>query len=141
MGGRRAVFAGCVSACLVLGQPAIASDASRIIALDRADGATTRVRTEGPSGGCPPTIIFSHGLGDRIGGNSALMSQLADRGWRILALEHVESGPAALAGMTKAEGPGHYFRERAGDPHRHQARFADLDAAYREATRSCRPTP
>jgi len=69
------------------------------------------------------------------------MSQLADRGWRILALEHVESGPAALAGMTKAEVPGHYFRERAGDPHRHQARFADLDAAYREATRSCRPTP
>lgn len=139
MSTRWGMLTGLVSACLVLGQPAVASDDSQIMALNRADGATTRVRTQGPSHGCPPTAIFSHGLGGGIGGNSVLISQLAEKGWHILALEHVESGPAALTGMTKAEVPGHYFRARAGDPHRHQARFADLDAAYLEATKSCRP--
>jgi pimeloyl-ACP methyl ester carboxylesterase len=130
---------GFILACLALSQPLAASEDARVVMTDRADGAVTRLKVDGPGHGCPPTAIFSHGLGGGIGGGSAMISQLASKGWRVLAVEHVESGPAALAGMAKADVPGQYFRARAGDPHRHQARFADLDAAIGEATKTCRP--
>lgn len=122
-----------------LALPSRAADEAQVITLDRTDGATTRVRISGSNSRCPPTVVFSHGLGGGIGGNSVLISKLAEMGWRVMAIEHVESGPAALAGLKNAAVPGEYFRARAGDPHRHQARFADLDATFAEATRSCRP--
>lgn len=133
--------------CLIVGALALlagaahanALDEGEILALQRADGATTRVRALGPQQGCVRTVLFSHGLGGDIEKPSELSLALGGLGWRVLAIEHVESGPAALVGLAKAPSPGEYFRARAGDPHRHQARFADLDAAYAEATRACRP--
>jgi pimeloyl-ACP methyl ester carboxylesterase len=139
LGIRWKLRAGMLLSALVLSQPTAASDDARIVTIDRADGAQTRVRIDGPSGKCPQTAIFSHGLGGGIGGTSILLAGLAQSGWRVMAMEHVESGPAALAGLRAAPVPGEYFRARAGDPHRHEARFADLEAVFLEATRSCRP--
>lgn len=139
MGIRSSIAVALVAALTCLAQAALAVEEAETLTLARNDGAVTRVRVTGPATQCPPTAIFSHGLGGGIGGNSVLLSGLAERGWRVIAIEHVESGPAALAGLKQAAVPGEYFRARAGDPHRHAARFADLDAAFHEATKACRP--
>jgi dienelactone hydrolase len=119
--------------------PARAQDSADLISRPRSDGATTRMRLFGPSEGCMKTAIFSHGLGGGISTLPLLLPMLAQQGWRVLAIEHVESGPQALEGMATAASTGEFFRARAGDPHRHLARFADVEVAFGEALRFCRP--
>ncbi len=105
----------------------------------RADGAEVPVKVSGPPGGCPRTAIISHGLGGRSGGSAQLARTLASSGWRVIAMDHVESGPPVLRAAFLSGRPRLAASEAASDPARHRARFADLDAAWVEATRNCRP--
>lgn len=107
--------------------------------LPRADGRATPIRVYGPQAGCPRTIVFSHGLGGGVERRSALLEALAAKGWRVIAVEHAESGPGQLRGVFASGAPRDFLVARAGDPERHRARFLDLDAAVAEAGRACRP--
>lgn len=102
--------------------------------LRRADGAGVTVRLSGDwSGGCPPTVILSHGLGGDEQALGWMDGAAAAAGYRVLVMAHAESGPPLLRRA---------FREGAGvlrDPGPWQARAADLDAAIAFATRDCRP--
>ncbi|MBY0613569.1 MAG: hypothetical protein K2P80_15445 [Beijerinckiaceae bacterium] len=88
---------------------------------------------------CPPTVIFSHGFGGDETQLAGLARALAANGWRVLAMRHAESGRPALRAVLFSGLPAIDDAARAAPLH--TARFADLDAAYGEATRRCRPFP
>jgi pimeloyl-ACP methyl ester carboxylesterase len=118
-----------------------AADGTR--ALPRADGGTTALRVLEPIGradaACPPTLVVSHGLGGSAAGASGLAEALAAAGWRVMIMGHAESGPAVLRDAMAGPDGRARLVAAATDPARHRARFADLDATLREATRPCRP--
>lgn len=114
-----------------LSTPAVAETLN----LTRADGASFAVRLAGDWGpGCPPTVILSHGLG---GDERALKwadAPVLDAGYRVMAVEHRESGPGLLRTALRQGGEAVLL-----DPAVWRARAADLDAAVDFATRDCRP--
>ena len=128
--GMFALTLGCIAA------PAAAQVAASAV---RADGASVPLRVFSPEGGgpCPPTLIYSHGLGGSEKGPAELADALAKRGMRTIFMGHKESGwpqlRAALPGGKAA------VIAAAREPASHAARFADLAAALGEATRQCRP--
>ena len=71
--GILALTLGCVAA------PAAAQVAASVI---RADGASVPLRVFAPEGGgpCPPTLIYSHGLGGSAEGPAELADALTKRG-------------------------------------------------------------
>jgi pimeloyl-ACP methyl ester carboxylesterase len=117
--------------CLAAAAPAAAETAR----LTRADGATFAVRLAGDWGpGCPPTVILSHGLGGDEGALGWVDAPALAAGFRVMALEHRESGPAALRRALR-EGGEAVLRDQSV----WRARAADLEAAVARATRDCRP--
>jgi dienelactone hydrolase len=114
-----------------------ASRASEVLA--RPDGGTLRLARHGPSSGCLPTVIISHGLGGDEHGAAGLAQVLARRGWRVLVMGHAESGRAVLRKALFSGETRNQLIAAATDPARHKARFADLEVAFAEATRACRP--
>jgi dienelactone hydrolase len=108
--------------------------------LKRADGAQIPVRVYGPAGGCPPTIIFSHGLGGSQDAAAGLGRTFAQSGWRVMVLGHAESGRHILRRAFMSGDLRNRLTAAATDPQLHRARFADLEAAFAEATRECRPS-
>lgn len=108
-------------------------------ALKRADGAETAIRDYGDAGGCPPTVIVSHGLGGSETGLAGLGRALAASGWRVIVMGHAESGGHVLRRAIASGDMRNRLIAAATNPDLHRARFADLDAALAEATRRCRP--
>jgi pimeloyl-ACP methyl ester carboxylesterase len=114
---------------------------AQTIALRRADGAAVPLRIYPARGAaaCAPAMIISHGLGGSETTLGGLAGTMAARGWRVLVMGHAESGRdqlrAAFRGGNGLAGVDAAARARP----LHAARFADLDAAYGEATRICRP--
>ena len=107
--------------------------------LPRADGATVPVRLAGDwtTPGCPPTLILSHGLGGTQASLGWLDAPALAAGFRVLAMGHAETGPAALWRVARPSDP---FAALAA-PSFWAARAADLDAAIARATTHCRPRP
>lgn len=116
---------------LILGCPALAETRK----LARADGASFVVRLAGDWGpGCPPTVILSHGLGGDERALRWVDAPAQAAGFRVMAVEHRESGPAALRRVLRQGGDAVLQ-----DPAVWRARAADLDAAIAFAARDCRP--
>jgi pimeloyl-ACP methyl ester carboxylesterase len=109
--------------------------------LPRADGGQTPIRRYGPSTGCGPAMILSHGFGGDENGNGHLASSMAMQGWRVIAMGHRESGRQQFREALMSGAPRENMLQRARDPAAFRARFHDLDAAYAEITRGCRPSP
>lgn len=107
--------------------------------LARGDGGSTPLRLYGPQAGCPDTLIFSHGLGGSQDGAAGLANAMAEAGWRVMVMGHVESGRPLLRDAILSGDMRTRLIATAADPARHRARFADLEATLREATRDCRP--
>lgn len=116
---------------LCLGAAPAAADTRTLL---REDGARITVRLAGDwDGGCPPTLILSHGLGGDERAMGWMDGAAAEAGVRVLVMAHAESGRNLLrrvlrggAGLLLAPAPW-------------QARAADLEAAVAFATRDCRP--
>jgi pimeloyl-ACP methyl ester carboxylesterase len=107
--------------------------------LPRKDGSVTPIKTYGAQTGCLPTMIISHGFGGSETGNGYLASTVAAQGWRVIVMGHTESGGPVLRAALLSGSPKQAILEATTTPPRHQARFADLDVAFAEATRLCRP--
>jgi len=86
-------------------------------------------------------MVVSHGLGGAEDGLSALGNAMSSSGWRVIVMGHPESGGQVLRSAFWSGDVRNRLIASATDPALHRARFADLDAAYREATRVCRPKP
>ena len=108
--------------------------------LPRADGETTPIRRYGPQGGCGPAMIVSHGFGGDENGNAWLAQSMAGRGWRVIAMGHRESGRPQLRRALLSGSPRDGLAAGSRDPAAHRYRFLDLDAAFAEITRGCRPS-
>jgi pimeloyl-ACP methyl ester carboxylesterase len=109
------------------------------LALRRADGGTTQVKLYGPQTGCVKTMIVSHGLGGSSEGLSRLASAMAAEGWRVIVMNHKESGRGELRDALFSGDLRASLKDKASDPARHQARRLDLDATHEFARRNCRP--
>lgn len=113
------------------------SAAAETVVLTRADGAAFKTRLSGDwSPGCPPTVILSHGFGGDERALGWMDGAAAAAGYRVLVMEHRESGPRALIGVRR-QGTDAALT----DPAIWAGRAADLDAALAHATRDCRPDP
>jgi pimeloyl-ACP methyl ester carboxylesterase len=127
-----------VLVALSIASPASAQTASALI---RADGASVPVLIYAPSNGaaCAPTMLLSHGFGGDERTLSGLAKAVAARGWRVIAIGHRESGRYQLRQAFQQNGGLAAVDASARERPKHAARFADLDAAYAEAIRPCRP--
>ncbi len=107
----------------------------------RADGASVPLRIYAPASRapCAPTLLISHGFGGSEAGLSSLAAAAAARGWRVLAMGHRESGRDQLRAAFQQGGGLAAVDASARERPKHVARLADLDAAYAEALRPCRP--
>jgi pimeloyl-ACP methyl ester carboxylesterase len=123
-----------VSMCLTF--PALAGE----VLVHRADGAETRLRIYGAGDGCARTALLSHGYGGGIDRTSVMAGGLAARGWRVIAVNHAESGGAERLRQAFRSGDlrGTLMRV-ASDAPSHRARIADIDAALSVALGVCRP--
>jgi pimeloyl-ACP methyl ester carboxylesterase len=108
--------------------------------LQRKDGAQTPTKRYGPQTGCGPTLIVSHGFGGDENGNGHLAGAIASQGWRVIVMGHRESGRRQIRQAIFSGSPREAIGRGARDPEAHRARFLDLDAAFAEATRACRPS-
>ncbi len=88
---------------------------------------------------CPPLMIISHGLGGSNAGLSDLAKAAEADGYRVIVMEHTESGRKQWRNILLGGKPGETAVALAGDPDAHRARFLDLDAAWNHATSSCKP--
>jgi dienelactone hydrolase len=127
-----------VAAMLGEGVPAFAQSPA---SLPRSDGAETPVLIYGAAASaCVRAAIFSHGLGGDEQGLKPLAQAMAASGWRVIVMGHRESGREALREAFKdtfsIKGA---FEQVVSDPKAYRGRLLDLDAAYAEATRTCRP--
>ena len=107
--------------------------------IPRADGVMVPVRLAGDwaAPGCPPVLILSHGLGGDERALGWMDAAAAAAGFRVLAMAHAASGPAALRQVARAA-------DRVAALHAPAiwaGRAADLDAAVAFATAACRPAP
>lgn len=109
--------------------------------ITRADGTSVPLRIYPPASGavCAPTMLMSHGFGGNEGGLSSLAAAASARGWRVIAMGHRESGRDRLRAAFQQGGGLAAVDESARERPKHVARLADLDAAYAEALRPCRP--
>ncbi len=109
--------------------------------LQRADGASVPVLIYTPGSGatCAPTMVLSHGFGGDQNTLGGLAKAVAAKGWRVIAMAHRESGRDVLREAFQRGGGLTVVDAAARERPKHVARFADLDAAYTEATRPCRP--
>jgi alpha-beta hydrolase superfamily lysophospholipase len=112
--------------------------AAEVVTLTRADGASFAARLSGDWGrGCPPTLILSHGLG---GDERALPwadAAAAAAGFRVLVMEHRESGPQVFRSLRAQGGADGVLVS----PEVWEGRAGDLAAAVAFASRDCRPRP
>jgi alpha-beta hydrolase superfamily lysophospholipase len=108
--------------------------------LPRADGAETPVKRFGPRSGCGPAMIISHGFGGDENGNAYLASAMGMQGWRVIVMGHRESGRQQLRQAIFSGAGRDSIAAGARSPEAFRARFHDLDAAFAEATRGCRPS-
>jgi alpha-beta hydrolase superfamily lysophospholipase len=136
----RVFFASCmvIAGIMLTG----AASAQSSLTLSRADGAQIPALNYAASGGatCPPTLVLSHGLGGDERAQDDLAKAMAAQGWRVLAIAHKESGRAVLR-QTMRQGGLAAIDVVARERPLHVFRFADLDAAFAEVTRTCRPKP
>jgi predicted dienelactone hydrolase len=109
------------------------------LSLPRADGAATQVKLYGPQTGCVKTMIVSHGLGGSADGLAGLATGMAADGWRVIVMNHAESGRGQLREALFSGDLRGSLMEKASDPARHRARMLDLDATHDFARRGCRP--
>jgi alpha-beta hydrolase superfamily lysophospholipase len=118
---------------LALAAPA----AAETVTLTRADGASFAARLAGDWGpGCPPTLILSHGLGGDERALGWMDGAAAAAGFRVLVMEHRESGPRALLRLRRGSS-----EALLRSPAIWRGRALDLDAAIAFASRDCRPRP
>jgi pimeloyl-ACP methyl ester carboxylesterase len=120
-----------------------AANAQSSLTLSRADGAQIPALNYAAKGGstCPPTMVLSHGFGGDERTQGSLARTMAARGWRVLAIAHRESGRAVLQAAIRQGGGWTAVDAVARQRSLHVFRFADLDAAFMEVTRTCRPMP
>jgi alpha-beta hydrolase superfamily lysophospholipase len=130
-----------ISAVLALLIATIGTTAAVAQSLPRADGGQTPIRRYGPQMGCGPAMIISHGFGGDENGNGHLASSMAMKGWRVIVMGHRESGRQQFREALLSGAPRENMLRKARDPEAFRARFHDLDAAFAEATRNCRPSP
>lgn len=111
--------------------------AAETVTLTRSDGARFAARLAGDWGaGCPPTVILSHGFGGDERALGWMDGAAAAAGFRLLVMEHRESGPRALVGVRRRG-----IETALTDAALWAGRAADLDAALAFASRDCRPRP
>ena len=125
-------------ACALAGLPALAQTPR---ALARADGASTPVLDYTPASTalCPDTMIISHGFGGDETALAGLAKAMTERGWRVISIGHRESRRAHLRSAILSGGGLAAIDAAAREKPKHAARFLDLDAAYADASRGCRP--
>jgi alpha-beta hydrolase superfamily lysophospholipase len=109
--------------------------------LPRVGGGETPVKRYGPRSGCGPAMLISHGFGGDETGNAHLASAMAMQGWRVIVMGHRESGRQQLRQALLSGAPRDAIAAAARDPEAYRTRFHDLDAAFADITRGCRPSP
>ncbi len=103
-----------------------------------ADGQSYAARLAGDwDGVCAPTLILSHGLGGDERAMEYLDALAVAEGYRVLAMEHRDSGPRALFGIKRRGA----IEAQLQDPAIWTGRARDLQAAIDYATKDCRPDP
>lgn len=109
--------------------------------LSRSDGVETPVLIYGAAASaCARTAILSHGLGGDENGLKPLAQAMAASGWRVIVMGHRESGREALrAAFSETFSIKGAFEQVVTDAKAYRGRLLDLDAAYAQATRTCRP--
>lgn len=130
----KAVFS--LSLSFFLGSAAFAAESTSV---SRADGHSVPVKLYGNWGvaGCPATVLLSPGLGGSEDGLAYFAEGLAEQGYRVAVMGHVESGRRALREMKRRGGAEAVLT----DPQKYNARFMDIDAVLAMATKNCRPNP
>jgi pimeloyl-ACP methyl ester carboxylesterase len=107
----------------------------------RADGQSTQIADYTPSRSatCPTTMVLSHGFGGSSAALPSLARRMAAQGWRVIVMNHTESGRDVMRAAFQSGSGLAGVDAAARDRSKHAARFLDLDAAYAEAVRACRP--
>lgn len=129
-----------VSVLAFLGCLALARVSSaEVVSLRRADGNVFSARLAGDWSRCGPTLILSHGLGGDERSLKWMDRAATGAGYRLLAIEHRESGPRQLFGLGRRENP---EKEVLRSPEVWKGRAADLAAAVAFARQDgCQPRP
>jgi pimeloyl-ACP methyl ester carboxylesterase len=94
-------LSGLLVACLALAGTALAET----VTLRRGDGNSFAARLAGDWSRCGPTLILSHGLGGDERALGWMDSAAAASGFRLLVMEHRESGPRQLLGFGRRDDP------------------------------------
>jgi predicted dienelactone hydrolase len=123
---------------VALGATAIAVFAETIT-LTRSDGATFAARLSGDWSRCGATLILSHGLGGDERALGWMDDAASQAGYRMLVMEHRESGPRQLFGFNRHDDPETAVLR---SPTVWEGRARDLTAALAFATADgCDPDP
>jgi pimeloyl-ACP methyl ester carboxylesterase len=113
--------------------------AAETVTLTRADGNSLAARLAGDWSRCRPTLILSPGLGGDERSLGWADRAAVGAGYRLLVMEHRESGPSQLFGIRRRADP---EAEVLRSPTVWAGRAADLDAAIAYARQDgCRPQP
>ncbi|MBW8635764.1 hypothetical protein K1W69_01085 [Hoeflea sp. WL0058] len=106
----------------------------------RADGKMVPVKIyQGSSDPCPPLLVISHSFGGSKNASSNIAEAADEAGFRVIVMEHTESGREAFREIVEGANSRQDFRDAIGSQERHQARFLDLDAIWDKVTRICIP--
>jgi predicted dienelactone hydrolase len=109
------------------------------ITITRSDGATFAARLSGDWSRCGATLILSHGLGGDERALGWMDDAASQAGYRMLVMEHRESGPQQLLGFKRRADPETTILR---GPKVWNGRAADLAAALGYATAGgCDPNP
>ncbi len=109
--------------------------------LSRSDGKTTRIHdyTASSKKSCPDLLVLSHGLGGSRQTLAKLARSASELGFRVITLDHRESGRRALRKIVFERDRPTAFAQILASPSINQARARDLDAALAHVYRACRP--
>jgi pimeloyl-ACP methyl ester carboxylesterase len=124
---------------LTLGLALAQGTTAETVTLRRADGNTFAARLAGDWSRCGPTLILSHGLGGDERALGWMDGAATGAGFRLLVMEHRESGPRQLFGLGRRADPEAevLLSSKVWD-----GRAADLATAVAFARQDgCRPRP
>lgn len=106
----------------------------------RADGESVPVKVyQSNSEPCPPIMVISHSIIGSMNSLSNIAEAAEQAGYRVIVMDHTESGMEVFREIAEGENPRGNFSEAVSSEDRHRKRFLDLDAVWKKATRSCEP--
>jgi predicted dienelactone hydrolase len=117
--------------------PASAQTTGAIAPKVSAEGAFAVYEPASSKEGCAPLAVISRGLGAGQNPMRTLAQSLAQQGWRVIVMRHLEGGRAVFQGRLLRQGR---LQPRTGDeadPAALRTRAGDVDAALELADKVC----